>query len=76
MCFSADCGRIQIYNQGDYPNIVYSRDSRSLADNGAIIEFTLSENSSGGFSVGGIGCIPTCRWQLTRGDVRVLPSAK
>ena len=26
--------------------------------------------------MGGIGCIPTYCWQPTRGDVRVLPSAK
>ena len=33
-------------------------------------------NDDGSFSVGRIGCIPTYCWQPTRGDVRVLPSAK
>ena len=34
MYFPADYGRIQIYDQGNYPHIVYSRDGSSLADNG------------------------------------------
>ena len=45
-------------------------------DSGVIVEFTISENSGGTFSVGNIGYIPTYCWQPTRGDVRVLPSAK
>ena len=45
-------------------------------DSGVIIEFTISENDDGSFSTGGIGYIPTYCWQPTRGDVRVLPSAK
>ena len=32
--------------------------------------------SDGSFSTGGVGCIPTYCWQPTRGDVRVLPSAR
>jgi len=45
-------------------------------DCGVIIEFTISENGDGTFSVGGVGYIPTYCWQPTRGDVRVLPSGK
>ena len=45
-------------------------------DSGVIVEFTVRENDDGTFSVGGVGCIPTYCWQPTRGDVRVLPSAK
>jgi poly-gamma-glutamate synthesis protein (capsule biosynthesis protein) len=45
-------------------------------DCGVIVEFTISEDNDGAFSVGGIGYIPTYCWQPTRGDVRVLPSGK
>ena len=45
-------------------------------DSGVIIEFTIRENDDGSFSTGGVGCIPTYCWQPTRGDVRVLPSAR
>ena len=48
---------------------------KQYTDCGVIIEFTISENSDGTFSVGGIGYIPTYCWQPTRGDVRILPSA-
>ena len=49
---------------------------KQYTDSGVIIEFTISENSDGTFSVGGIGYIPTYCWQPTRGDIRILPSAK
>ena len=45
-------------------------------DCGVIVEFTISEDNDGAFSVGGIGYIPTYCWQPTRGDVRVLPSGQ
>lgn len=45
-------------------------------DCGVILEFTISENSDGTFSVGDIGYIPTYCWQPSEGDVRILPSGK